>query len=269
MSILHVAMCVPCGEFVVPEMAVSMANTAMFMCSQPVPGFEGQKISIYTQKSSLISSNRETLVTKALKDPTVTHVFFVDGDQEFPPYSVHQLVQHGKKVIAANVPTRGIPAGVNTRQSLVPEDAVTSLGKRGIEKVAFTGTGVMLIEREVFETVKQPWFMLGWIKKTKQYVGEDIMFCRKLQDAGIDIYVDHDYSHQVGHWGSYRYTHWDVDVKGWAHKTYLEELKSAKRNEGGKDVRCDGGERESGEDSTVENWTCIEDWKEAQEGERV
>jgi GT2 family glycosyltransferase len=53
-----------------------------------------------------------------------------------------------------------------------------------IVEVDATGLGFMLIRREVFETVKPPWFEM-----TQNY-GEDFSFCWKARQAGFKVYVD-------------------------------------------------------------------------------
>lgn len=220
---LCVAVCVPSGNSWEPMFGVSLANLAMFICAERVPGFDAQKIDIYVKVSSLVMANREQLVQAALKNPQTTHVMFVDTDQEFPPYVIHQLVQHRLPFVGANISTRAIPAGTNARSGPHVKDTVTSGGKSGLEEVWSLGTGLVLIERKVFEKLPQPWFMPGWLPELNDYVGEDVMFTQKVRAAGFKLMVDHDLSQQVGHWGGYRYTHADVDPEAWAERCVHEK----------------------------------------------
>ena len=61
------------------------------------------------------------------------------------------------------------------------------------DKVAFVGgmgiTGVMM-KAEVFDSLKAPYFRMAW--KGDFYTGEDIEFCVKCLEAGIDIWCDTD-----------------------------------------------------------------------------
>jgi hypothetical protein len=43
-------------------------------------------------------------------------------------------------------------------------------------------------------------------------LGEDIYFCIKAKDAGIDTYVDHDLSMEIGHIGNYTYGWHNIEV---------------------------------------------------------
>ena len=51
-------------------------------------------------------------------------------------------------------------------------------------EVDATGLGFMLIRREVFEKISEPWFVI------QPSYGEDFSFCWKSQQAGFKIYVD-------------------------------------------------------------------------------
>ena len=60
-------------------------------------------------------------------------------------------------------------------------------------KVDAVGFGVIMIKREVFETVKKPWFRIT------SRISEDNYFCIKAKKAGFDIYIDGEYT--TGHMG--------------------------------------------------------------------
>jgi GT2 family glycosyltransferase len=51
-------------------------------------------------------------------------------------------------------------------------------------EVDATGLGFMLVRREVFEEIAEPWFVI------QPNYGEDFSFCWKAQQAGFKIYVD-------------------------------------------------------------------------------
>jgi hypothetical protein len=71
------------------------------------------------------------------------------------------------------------------------------------------GCGVMLISRETLEKIEKPWFFFELLPENK-LLGEDIYFCVKAKDAGIDTYIDHDLSQEIGHVGSYTYGWHDI-----------------------------------------------------------
>ena len=61
-------------------------------------------------------------------------------------------------------------------------------------------TGCMLIKREVFEKISRPWFALGM---PEAWLGEDIFFCRKCKENGIEIWMDASLS--IKHIGEHLY----------------------------------------------------------------
>jgi hypothetical protein len=72
----------------------------------------------------------------------------------------------------------------------------------------------MLIKTSVFERIEKPWFPITWNEENGDYTGEDWNFCAICQENGIDIYIDHDLSKQIGHIGSLTYdmTHHDKEL---------------------------------------------------------
>lgn len=77
------------------------------------------------------------------------------------------------------------------RWGMMPENgqvAVLPVGdliKAGQRQVDATGFAAVLIKMEVFDKIKDPWF--EW-----KELGEDLDFCLKCKDAGIQIYCDTD-----------------------------------------------------------------------------
>jgi hypothetical protein len=64
----------------------------------------------------------------------------------------------------------------------------------------------MLIKREVFEGMSEPWFDMPW-QTTRGSMGEDVFFCKKARELGHKIYIDHDVSHEIGHIGTFEFGH--------------------------------------------------------------
>lgn len=60
----------------------------------------------------------------------------------------------------------------------------------GIKQVYACGLSGMLVKREVFEQLIDPWFELG--QTNPEEVAEDVYFCEKLRKAGIPVHVDLD-----------------------------------------------------------------------------
>jgi hypothetical protein len=88
---------------------------------------------------------------------------------------------------------------------------VYSNAKEGIEVVDGIGCGIMLIKTSIFEKMEKPYFYFEQLKKNK-LLGEDIYFCIKARDSGIDTWVDHDLSKGIKHIGQYVYGWHNVEI---------------------------------------------------------
>lgn len=99
------------------------------------------------------------------------------------------------------------------------------LPEQGLMKVFAAGTGGMLIRRRVLDAIGDPWF---------QYVqggnlNEDLIFCRRVREAGFDIWLDVDV--QMGHCGTFIVApDWDDSAKRWDVRVALGPPTGGKTN---------------------------------------
>jgi hypothetical protein len=146
-----------------------------------------------------------------------THLLFIDSDQTFPANLVHLLARHGKNVVACNVATKVIPSSPTARNfnpNYAGGDVVfTNAESKGLEKVWRIGTGVMLLNLQVMKHIPKPWFETIWWPPINDFMGEDWYFCQKLEEAGVQLWIDHDVSKEIGHIGTYTYGHDDVGLE--------------------------------------------------------
>jgi hypothetical protein len=143
-----------------------------------------------------ISNLRQQCATLALQTGA-SHLLFVDADMRFPEDTIDRLVAWDVDLVGANYVQRTIPEWWTARKDGA---SVSSVGRTGHQCVDFVGFGVMLISRELFETLERPWFDTPYEGGT--HVGEDVSFCRKVRATGLDVWIDHDLSQQVRHQGT-------------------------------------------------------------------
>lgn len=157
---------------------------------------------IFEHKSCLVPKNRR-IIAEEFCQSDCTHLLFIDTDMLFPNQAVQALVEADKEVVAVNCTNRKSPVRFTAQRAgvMVP----TKKDSVGLEEVDRVGTGVILIERQVFNFIQKPWFGLGWNPKSGQELGEDYMFCQQCNKASIPIYIDHDLSRAVFHMGIYPY----------------------------------------------------------------
>lgn len=141
--------------------------------------------------------NREDLVADA-RDDGATHMLFIDTDLIFPADAAVRLLAHGVDVIGANYHMKiEAPVPISTIKLNDNEGGGVALIGKPPEtpsfKCAAIPTGLMLIDMTVFDRLDQPYF------PCEMPVGEDIAFCRKVRDAGMDVWCDQTIA--VGHIG--------------------------------------------------------------------
>jgi cellulose synthase/poly-beta-1,6-N-acetylglucosamine synthase-like glycosyltransferase len=207
---MRVAICIPARGQMEVTTAFDLTMMAAYMA-----GKKNIDLNVYTSQGTLIFDQRNSLVHTAVKEKC-DYILFIDADMRFPKNTLERLLAHKKDIIGVNATTRMMPPKPTARNIQINEDGsvdwleVFSNKEKGIGKVDAIGCGVMLIKTSCLKDIPQPYFYFEQLLKGK-LLGEDIYFCIKAKDAGIDTWVDHDLSMEIGHVGSYTYG-WD-DIK--------------------------------------------------------
>lgn len=151
---------------------------------------KGRLYKIYFSHKRPIPECFEEPTLEALKDPTITHLFFVEDDMILRPNTLQKLLDEDANAVTADYP--------------VTKDGRGSVFYDKGRSVVFCGTGCLLVKKEVFKSLKKPYFtdkvrwnMLNYgesIKMTGIYgdVGygtHDITFAIKLWNTGVKIKV--------------------------------------------------------------------------------
>jgi cellulose synthase/poly-beta-1,6-N-acetylglucosamine synthase-like glycosyltransferase len=207
---MRVAICIPARGQMEVTTAFDLTMMAAYMA-----GKKNIDLNVYTSQGTLIFDQRNSLVRTAVEEKC-DYILFIDADMRFPKTTLERLLAHKKDIIGVNATTRMMPPKPTARNIQINEDGsvdwleVLSNKEKGISKVDAIGCGVMLIKTSCLKNIPQPYFYFEQLLKGK-LLGEDIYFCIKAKDAGIDTWVDHDLSMEIGHVGSYTYG-WD-DIK--------------------------------------------------------
>ena len=177
----------------------------------------------FCRNDSLVSRARNNLVAKALNDPKVTHVIFIDNDIIWDPVSILKLLVADKAVIggvyplknyfwdrltAPNIPQNRIDAKngsflkdvisdeaiiqnklLNYNLNLLPEGLQIN---NNIGRVRHIATGFMMIQRSTLEKMFQAFPSTKYTDDISFLRPEENRFAYALFDCGVED--DHYYS---------------------------------------------------------------------------
>jgi len=155
---------------------------------------------------SLISRARNTLTAKFLHNKESTHLMFIDADIGWEPWHLLVMLNAQKDVIGGLYPMKSLPVKwcVNGFDGAeVSEDG-------NLQEVSKTGTGFMLIARDVFEKINAhpatkpfmndiglPAELNPYMKtyfdtavRENRYYSEDWTFCENWRYLGGKVWVD-------------------------------------------------------------------------------
>lgn len=146
-----------------------------------------------------MSRGRNMLVERSLEMGS-EWILFIDDDHVFPSDLLLRLLSHDKPIVGSLYLRRHHPFAPNAFSHLREDKMyepidLTLLPREGLLKVRAVGTAGMLIRSEVFREIPEPWFEYGQIGKWG--ASEDIIFCEKAAEAGIEVFVD--LAAQLGH----------------------------------------------------------------------
>ena len=178
--------------------ALSLTGTVMLLESQ------GIKVELnFVNNVSLIMAARNRIVQQ-FWDSDCTHLLCIDSDIGWPPLAVLSMLQTEKQCIGGVYPSR---SGKDVFYY------VPTLDKKGnkimenhLMKVERIPAGFLMFNRSVIQTLRKKFPELKFQSRSNpqdygycffntelhegEFWGEDYYFCRKVREAGIDIWAD-------------------------------------------------------------------------------
>lgn len=120
-------------------------------------------------------------------------VLFLDSDCIPRAETLSQLIHWNVPIVGGVVCERTPPWQVAAVKSLAPPERwrLRDLPREGLLKVPALGSGCLLVRREVFESIRLPWFRCGQVPRSSDLLLEDTEFClRVFAEAGIESFLD-------------------------------------------------------------------------------
>jgi hypothetical protein len=200
----YIAVCTPARDMVHTMYSYDLVNMVAYHTINT-----NDAVSLKISQGTLIANQRAELSLDAMGEGC-THILFIDSDMRFPQDMIGRLVKHDLDIVATNCARRRMPTGPTAqlyKENGERELVWTMPESTGLQEVGSVGMGVMLIKREVFEALAEPWFETPWRVDKRGYIGEDVFFCQKAAAAGFKIWIDHDVSKEIGHIGTFEFKH--------------------------------------------------------------
>lgn len=119
-------------------------------------------------------------------------IWFIDDDHEFPPSTLISLLKREVDVVVPLCLMRAKPfnpvdfTGLED-ELLLPVD-LRKAGRTGMVELFAAGTSGMLIRRRVFDLYRKRWPGAPFFEHGER--SEDIIWCERLRELGIKIYLD-------------------------------------------------------------------------------
>ena len=191
---------------------------------------------IFLGNESLIQRGRNSIAHHFLQMEDATHLMFIDADEKFEPNDIALMIKADKGIIGGAVPMKGInwqrvkQGAVLNHPRLDLLTGIFNVNELDDHKmvnpaepfqVKHVGTGFMLIQREVFDTMKEH---VGWYNNggstinpedkvydffkvqnvDNQLLSEDYNFCHMYRELGGTVWVAP--WCVLGHFGAYLFS---------------------------------------------------------------
>lgn len=155
---------------------------------------------------SLLVADRNRLI-QMFWESEAEYMLCIDSDLGWDPLAVLKLIEDDKEMAAGVYPSRD-GSGFNFRPEVYNDGRIKICEKTKLLKVQYVPAGFMLLKRSVVEKLRNKYPELYYSPKDPnnktesafcffdtevwngEFWGEDYVFCRRVRNAGIDIWVD-------------------------------------------------------------------------------
>lgn len=171
---------IPCNRAIRPKTVLSLLEMVAFS--------DYSYYFVIATEGYTISENRNYIATHAINNGC-THLLFIDDDMVFPPDTLERLLNHQKEIVGVVYHSRKFPPeptvvlenGSVLKSENIPKEPM---------KCQHVGTGIMLIDLNVFKKIDRPWFTTETHETGWTLVGEDAFFCTQARNKGIEVWCD-------------------------------------------------------------------------------
>jgi len=193
------AVLIPCRDTLHSAHALSLAEMVKLNTMNDIDTH------VFMDASTILLTQRERLATEAI-NVGAEYILWLDSDIVFPATTAVRLLAHNEDVVAANYIRRQLPAKgvayevIGDWENPLPFEVYDDL-----VEVEGVGMGCMLMKTEIFHNISKPWFEFGWSPESNDFLGEDMILCQKIAQAGHTIKIDTVLSQELRHLGTWAF----------------------------------------------------------------
>jgi hypothetical protein len=184
------------------QFATSLAETRLLLEAN------GIKVSTFIEPNGSLLVAARNRLTERFWESGATHMLCIDSDLGWPAQAVLAMLQSNKEIIAGVYPSRK-EKGFIFRPFFVDGDEKQGMvHDKHLIKMEAIPAGFMLIQRETIKKMRKMLPHLYYGPKDPrdksestymffntelidgQFWGEDYVFCKRVREVGIDIWVD-------------------------------------------------------------------------------
>lgn len=155
------------------------------------------------REGAYIEQNRTRLIQTAIESKC-EKLLFLDSDIMVEGQVINKLLARNKPIVGAAYNHRSFPLRSNVK---IADETGKLINYPELPKELFkcagVPTGCLLIDIPTVRKLPHPWFDLTYFEDGSLELGEDIYFCRKLQEHGVEIWCDP--TIEIGHVGTFVY----------------------------------------------------------------
>jgi hypothetical protein len=153
----------------------------------------------FIQSKSMSVADNFNRIARSFLRTDAQWLFLVNDDQVWAPNTLTKLLTHDVDVVTGLYLSRMFPFAPICYDQVSDMGLVHSRyllpGEAGLIPIKACGDGCLLIRRKVLEAIPDPWWELG--NPQKDMCCHDVLFSKKVNDAGFQIYADLEVT--VGH----------------------------------------------------------------------
>ncbi|MHB8871223.1 MAG: glycosyltransferase family 2 protein [Candidatus Doudnabacteria bacterium] len=122
-----------------------------------------------------------------------THILFLDIDHRHHPETITKLLSHKKPIVSGLSYMRNDPYEPCIFRGMINAyETITEWNYGELIEVDSVGAACLLVDMKVFKDIQKPYFQFlpNPDPMSRFGLGEDVVLCNKLKQAGYKIFVD-------------------------------------------------------------------------------